>query len=204
MEAICGNRKQRNKHAKFRVHTSLAVLFCFSFHWSVSQPLPSSVRQECIIYIAKSQLGVTESPSNWGVDVSAYLRSVGIRFPAAWCGAYLHWCYMMHSCDFDYRHLKLGFVPNWSRGEMAQYVVWDKRTSDIKIQDFEFHPGDLCTIYFNNLKREAHIFMVVEKSNGQLITIEGNTNDGGSRDGVGVFLRQRSLNSVYKVIRLIP
>jgi hypothetical protein len=45
--------------------------------------------------------------------------------------------------------------------------------------------------------------MVVEKSNGQLITIEGNTNDGGSRDGIGVFLRQRSLSSVHKVIRLI-
>jgi hypothetical protein len=110
---------------------------------------------------------------------------------------------MMHSCDIDFKHLKLGYVPNWSKGEMLQYVVWDKRNSETKIQDFDFQPGDLCTIYFPSMKREAHIFMVLEKKNGQLITIEGNTNDGGSRDGVGVFIRQRSLSSVYKVIRLI-
>ena len=203
MEAIRGNRYARKQHNFKRFQLALVAVFCLAFHWGISQPVSSSVKRECVVYIAKSQLGVTENPSNWGRDVSAYLRSVGIRFPAAWCGAYVYWCYMMHSCDIDFRSLKLGYVPNWSRGEMLQYVVWDKRTSETKIQDFEFKPGDLCTIYFNNLKREAHIFMVVEKSNGQLITIEGNTNDGGSRDGTGVFLRQRSLSSVYKVIRLI-
>jgi hypothetical protein len=30
----------------------------------------------------------------------------------------------------------------------------------------------------------------VEVAGGKLITIEGNTNDGGSREGVGVFLRE--------------
>lgn len=203
MEAVSGHYDSRRRAFIKRIQFALAVLLCIAFHRSVPQPLPSGVRQQCVISIAKSQLGVTEYPSNWGVDVSAYLRSVGIRFPAAWCGAYVYWCYMMYTCDFDYRSLKLGYVPNWSRGEMQQYVVWDKRSSETKIQDFEFHPGDLCTIYFGNLKREAHIYMVVEKLNGQLVTIEGNTNDGGSRDGIGVFLRQRSLSSVYKVIRLI-
>jgi hypothetical protein len=203
MEAISHDCPKRNKRDFKRFQLTLVALLCFAFHWGVSQPISRSVRQECVVYIAKSQLGVTENPSNWGRDVSAYLRSVGIRFPAAWCGAYVYWCYMMHSCDIDFKHLKLGYVPNWSKGEMLQYVVWDKRNSETKIQDFDFQPGDLCTIYFPSMKREAHIFMVLEKKNGQLITIEGNTNDGGSRDGVGVFIRQRSLSSVYKVIRLI-
>jgi hypothetical protein len=203
MDGIPRNRNEDNKLAKFRIHLSLVAILLMSFHWGLSQSLSSDVSRECVVGIAKSQIGVTEKPSNWGRDVSAYLRSVGIRFPAPWCGAYVYWCYMMYSCEIDYTSLKLGYVPNWSRGQMAQYVVWDKRTSDIKIQDFDFRPGDLCTIYFGSLKREAHIFMVVEKSNGQLITIEGNTNDGGSRDGIGVFLRQRSLSTVHKVIRLI-
>ncbi len=203
MESIRGYGEQRRKALRGIVYLSLVALFLLSFHWGISQSLSSDVGRECVVGIAKSQIGVTEKPSNWGRDVSAYLRSVGIRFPAPWCGAYVYWCYMMYSCEIDYTALKLGYVPNWSRGQMAQYVVWDKRTSDIKIQDFDFRPGDLCTIYFGSLKREAHIFMVVEKSNGQLITIEGNTNDGGSRDGIGVFLRQRSLSSVHKVIRLI-
>jgi hypothetical protein len=204
MEAVRERYPKTNNIYLKRFRGSLVALFCCFSFWCICQPLPRSVNQECVLYIAKSQLGVTENPSNWGRDVSAYLRSVGIRFPAAWCGAYVYWCYMMYSCDINLNHLKLGYVPNWSRGEMAQYVVWDKRTSEVKIQDFDFQPGDLCTIYFQSMKREAHIFMVLEKSNGQLITIEGNTNDGGSRDGYGVFIRQRSLSSVHKVIRLIP
>jgi hypothetical protein len=35
----------------------------------------------------------------------------------------------------------------------------------------------------------GHTGLVLEVSGGKLITIEGNTNDGGSREGIGVFQR---------------
>lgn len=203
MEALRSCYPKRRNHVTRTIPLLLVAVLCHAFSFGFSQSLPRSVKEECIIQIAKSQVGVVETRANWGRDVSAYLKSVGIKDPAPWCAAFTYWVYMMYSCEFDYERLKLGFVPNWSRGEMAQYVVWDKRNTDVKIQEFEFRPGDLCTIYFQNLKRDAHIFIVIEKKNGQLITIEGNTNDGGSRDGYGVFIRQRSLNSVSKVIRII-
>jgi hypothetical protein len=41
--------------------------------------------------------------------------------------------------------------------------------------------------------------MVVETSGGRLLTIEGNTNDGGSRNGIGVFERDaRKINQINK------
>ena len=36
----------------------------------------------------------------------------------------------------------------------------------------------------------GHMGLVAEVLGGKLITIEGNTNDGGSREGVGVFRRE--------------
>jgi hypothetical protein len=39
----------------------------------------------------------------------------------------------------------------------------------------------------------------METSNGRLLTVEGNTNDGGSRNGIGVFQRDaRKINQINK------
>jgi hypothetical protein len=38
-------------------------------------------------------------------------------------------------------------------------------------------------------------------SNGVMITIEGNTNEMGSREGDGVYKKRRYLRTIYKVAR---
>jgi hypothetical protein len=48
------------------------------------------------------------------------------------------------------------------------------------------HPGHIFVIDTGG--GHGHLGLVVEVVGGKLITIEGNTNDGGSREGVGVFL----------------
>jgi hypothetical protein len=45
----------------------------------------------------------------------------------------------------------------------------------------------------------GHTGLVVGIQSGKLVTIEGNTNDGGSREGVGVFQRTgRTIGSINK------
>jgi hypothetical protein len=45
----------------------------------------------------------------------------------------------------------------------------------------------------------GHTGFVAEVHAGKLITIEGNTNDGGSREGIGVFERHgRKINSINR------
>ena len=64
---------------------------------------------------------------------------------------------------------------------------------------------------FNSSQSLAKVFVIKQESigdlgvteKGNIITIEGNTNPGGSRDGYGVFVRVRELWQVSKVIRLI-
>lgn len=41
--------------------------------------------------------------------------------------------------------------------------------------------------------------MVIEVANGRLVTIEGNSNDNGSREGIGVFQRDaRKISRINK------
>jgi hypothetical protein len=45
----------------------------------------------------------------------------------------------------------------------------------------------------------GHSGMVIETKGGRMVTIEGNTNEGGSRNGIGVFKREaRKINQVNK------
>jgi len=128
------------------------------------------------------------------------LKSVGINFPAPWCAAYVGIVCRNSCISYPYS----GFVPNWSVGTWKEKVVFDKRKASRSVLPTEVRRGDIATIYFSSLKRDAHIFIILGVTEkGNLITIEGNTNDNGSRDGYGVFVRVRELWQVSKVIRLI-
>jgi hypothetical protein len=59
------------------------------------------------------------------------------------------------------------------------------------------NPGSLFIIDLG--QGLGHSGMVIETANGRLVTIEGNTNDSGSRNGIGVFQRDaRKINQINK------
>lgn len=160
------------------------------------------VLTECLINQSLLYLGTVEKPkgSNWGEDVKNMLNSVGINFPAPWCAAFVG-IVCRGSCI---SYPPSGFVPNWTRDIWKAKVIFDKAKKGRSILQTELRRGDIATIYFPNLRRDAHIFIVLGVTEkGNIITIEGNTNPGGSRDGYGVFVRVRELWQVSKVIRLI-
>lgn len=144
------------------------------------------------IEIAISQLGVEEEPrgSNWGKQVQAYLNSVGINFPASWCMAFVYWCVKKSlegtgSINTLYR----------SGGVLA---VWNNTAKEKKHINPE--PGDIFIMDFG--KGVGHTGFV-ERVEGDIIhTIEGNTNDTGSREGYEVCRRQRKISACKGFIRL--
>jgi hypothetical protein len=138
--------------------------------------------------------------SNWGPDVRTYLSYVGLKSPAAWCAAFVAYCLANVGCDVV--HPKYGLVAMWSRNEWVSNVVFDSRKGD-KIWAWDLKPGDVFTIYYSNLRRDGHIGIIEKIENGIVYTIEGNTNDGGSREGVGVFRRTRSPHSFSKILRFL-
>jgi hypothetical protein len=63
--------------------------------------------------------------------------------------------------------------------------------------------ADVFGIYFSKLGRIAHVGFIQEWGSRIVITVEGNTNDQGSREGTCVASKRRPTRTIYKVSRYI-
>jgi CHAP domain len=142
--------------------------------------------------IALTQEGNHENPkgSNWGHPVQDYLASVGINFPAAWCAAFCHWC-------FDQAAKELGVKnPIYKTGGVIAQLMHSKKYLAKPPQ-----AGDLGIMEFSGGK--GHMFFVVDANPkiGTITTLEGNSNDDGSREGWEVVKRTRRIDTIHAFLR---
>ncbi len=63
--------------------------------------------------------------------------------------------------------------------------------------------GDVFGIYFPDKNRIAHTGFIDQWDGTWLITVEGNTNVSGGREGDGVYRKRRPVKSIYQVARYI-
>jgi hypothetical protein len=138
-----------------------------------------------------SQVGVREATGkNDGKAVESYLKSVGLGKGNAWCAAFVHWCY--RACGVE--TIKSAWSPSWFPSSKVIY-------SQAKTKELP-KSGDVFGIYFADRKRIAHVGFVHEwGQNSYCITVEGNTNDYGSREGDGVYMKRRLKRQIYQVAR---
>ena len=136
--------------------------------------------------IAKSQLGVQEIPkgSNKGHEVEQYLAAVGLPGGYSWCMAFIQWC-------FKQSQLKFPFV---SAGVLS---VWAHTTA---LHTHDPLPGDVFVMEFAHGLGHTGFVELVDGNN--IHTIEGNTNDDGSREGYEVARRIRKKESILGYIRI--
>lgn len=144
------------------------------------------------IEIAKGEVGKTEIPlgSNWGTHVKKYLNSVGINFPASWCMAFVYWC-LDEVC-------KKNKVPNTypKTGGVLKFLQMTKKENIVK----EPKPGDIFIMDYG--KGLGHTGIVIKTDATFVYTIEGNTNDSGSREGIEVCYKQRPISKIKAFIRI--
>lgn len=142
---------------------------------------------------AQSQIGMQEVPknSNAGPAVEKYLKSVGLGKGYAWCMAFVYWC-VKEACT----ELVLPNPLTKTGGVLAMYNA----EPDLRVTDPQ--PGDIFIMDFG--KGLGHAGIVVAKlPNGKLHTIEGNTNDDGSREGYEVAQRyDRKVSQMKGFLRL--
>lgn len=146
--------------------------------------------------IAITQNGVEEVPrgSNAGPDVKAYLKAVGLGEGYAWCMAFVYWC--VNKAAFEIGTLNPlirtgGVMKQWNEVELRKVP----KTAFAAIK-----PGDIFIMDFGGGNGHTGF---VEKVEGSIIhTIEGNTNDDGSREGYEVARRQRPASSFKGFIQL--
>ena len=144
--------------------------------------------------IAQSQNGVQEVPrnSNAGAAVESYLKSVGLGKGYSWCMAFVYW-----SVKEAAKQLNTTSPLIKTAGVLRQ---WNEVNSKMKFTNPT--PGDIFIMDYG--KGQGHTGFVVEVlSNGNLKTIEGNTNDEGSREGYEVCYRTRKQSQIKGYIRIL-
>ncbi len=142
--------------------------------------------------IAISQLGVEEAKGtpNWGKQVEQYLLSIGLKQAASWCMAFVFWC-AREAYGSSNKMVKTGGVlRQWQKVESKYKFVKDPQPGDIFIMDYG--------------KGLGHTGFVESVEGNTLHTIEGNTNDEGSREGYEVCRRTRTFpgSKIVGFIRL--
>lgn len=146
--------------------------------------------------IARTQLNVRElTGKNDGEAVESYLRSVGLGKGYAWCVALPYWCFRKASEEL--------YIPNPlpKTGGVLDHL---NKTKGKIINPEEAITGDLVCMDFG--KGKGHMYIVAETfrnpfNEKRAFTIEGNTNVEGSREGDGVYERNRLLKMAKAAIR---
>lgn len=146
--------------------------------------------------VASGMIGVRErGGNNRGPEVEMFQRAAGIGRGDAWCAAFCNWC-----AERGARALNVispmesvplqGYVPSYA-------------SKFPRVEPAEVLPGDLFVIWFPNRGRFAHIGFVksIDVGAGRYQTIEGNSNDEGSREGYEVCSNTRRIGSRVRFLR---
>lgn len=146
---------------------------------------------EKTLAVAVTQLGKQEIPkgSNAGPDVEKYLKSVGLGPGYSWCMALVYWCTKQAADELKVLNPLVrtgGVMRQWN--ENAKLRVAVPKAGDIFIMDFG--------------KGLGHTGFIERVEGTTLHTIEGNTNDDGSREGYEVCRRARPMSKCKGFLRL--
>jgi hypothetical protein len=143
--------------------------------------------------IAISQIGQSEQPkgSNSGPMVDQYLKAVGLNPGYPWCQAFVNWCFEKAAEQMG----KAEPVPNTG----GVLKCWDMMSLNHRILQREavsrpqlVKPGMQFVMNYGHGQGHTGI---VERIEGLVLhTIEGNTNEAGSREGCVVARKERRMD----------
>lgn len=146
------------------------------------------------LVVAGGEIGVMEEPpgSNRGPRVAEYLAAVDLdasKGHYAWCAAFVCWVFREAARALGVENplpMTAGALALWNRSagrpELVRVTAAEARAEVSLVK-----PGQVFVLSTGG--GLGHVGIVESVSAGVLATIEGNTNDGGSREGIGVFRR---------------
>lgn len=152
--------------------------------------------RDSVAKVYQSFVGVTEANGrNDGPQVEAFQRTTGNRKGDPWCASYVA------------SVLKIARIRHWVNGNGAarswfksQHLVWDRATNGLhKFEKLAAWRANTGALYYQHLGRIGHIFFIHDVRGEWVITNEGNTNNGQSREGDGVYSLRRRIRNIYQV-----
>jgi hypothetical protein len=147
----------------------------------------SNTSRNAVKVVYTSQIGVREATgSNDGKVVESYLKVTGLSKGYAWCAAFVSWTFEKAGV----KAIKSAYSPSWFP---RNKTIWKQGKGSQPQQ------GDVFGIWFSNKNRIAHVGFVDSWGAKEVITVEGNTNEAGSREGDGVYKKRRLIRQIYAV-----
>jgi len=153
---------------------------------------------------AEEAAGVQEvrPPFNRGPRVDEYQLRTGLRLKPgvegfAWCACFLYWCFDEAAVQLGRRNPVLktaGCQDHWNRArdKGIHQVTGVRATAKPAL----VQPGMIFIMAFGGTA--GHTGIVESVHGGFITTIEGNSNNQGSRDGFGVFRLTRKINTINR------
>lgn len=165
----------------------------------LAAPPASSPLMMQALAVASSQVGQMESPigTNRGPMVDVYLKATGVSLTGspdsrAWCMAFVFWAFEQAATQIGVANVApktAGCLDHWGR---ARFVPGGVRITRAEaMADLTRVKGGQVFIcdFGGGLGHTGLVERVLP--DGRLVTLEGNTNNDGSRSGVGVFRLER-------------
>lgn len=150
---------------------------------------------ELAIFHANSKLGVREiGGANRGPDVEIFLKSVGLGKGYSWCMAYVYWSFDQAAKELGQTNPLVktgGVLKGWNEAKCTKIKAVDSRNNPSLVK-----PGQIFIMDYGN--GFGHTGIVTEVNGGFMKTLEGNTNNTRSREGIGVFSLERKIKDVNK------
>lgn len=180
--------------ASSTIFSTLLWLAFIGSYWLPDRPLLKPLNQTgfkeqqndlrsrlLLVKIAQGELGLREKTGrNDGERIAEFLITVGLKNPEPWCAAFISWVFAKAGFDQP----RSGWSPDlFPVSRLARSAL----------------PGNVIGIYFPEKKRIAHVGLIEKEDGDWLISLEGNTNLSGSREGDGVYRKRRHRKSIDKI-----
>jgi hypothetical protein len=158
---------------------------------------------EALVQVALKEVGVTEvNGTNCGPRVDEFKAATWLNPKVGWpwCAAFVCWCFREALVVAGIKETKTFKRPrtagawdfeNWS-------LEQDKSTHTKKPHKGDIQAGDILIFTFSHIG----IALSSPDKNGNVKTVEGNSNKSGSREGGGVFKLIRNVSKIRSRIRL--
>ena len=151
--------------------------------------------EQALINLAYSYLDLKEEGGdNRGQVIERMTRFCGLNPPQPWCAAAVAW-WGWHALRVDSKTSRWPLPKTascWQLGESARKAGLLREAGKA---------GDVFLIYYPSLNRFAHTGVLVRQEGDRWVTIEGNTNNDGSRNGWGVCERRRTFGPKDRFVR---
>lgn len=156
--------------------------------------IKKKITEKAIDY-AYSQLGVREKGgSNCGPEVETFLKSVGLGKGYAWCMAFVYWSFEQAAKELGQTNPLVktaGVLRGWNEATCTKILAKDSKNNPSLVK-----PGQIFIMDYG--QGYGHTGIVKAVNGGFITTIEGNTNNNKSREGIGVFEHIRKIKDVNK------